>query len=288
MKILITGAAGNLGRQLTQQLSRNHEVVGADIVGENVHHLDITDYSACQALMQQINPDIVLHPAAWTDVNGCAENPQKAILINGVGTHNIAVTSAQLDIPILYISSNEVFDGKLNRPYTEYDITNPINPYAYSKWYGERAVQQINPKHYIIRTAWLFAHGGNNFIQAILNAVKAGKSLRVVTNEVANPTYTNDVAQAVAQLIETQRYGIYHFVNEGAVSRWDFARYALDCAGFTETPIARISRHEWKRPSLPPEYTPLDNLAGASIGITLRPWQDAVNAFLAIEAGSAS
>lgn len=288
MKILITGAAGNLGRQLTQQLSENHEVVGADIVGDNLHHLDITDYSASQILMRQINPDIVLHPAAWTDVNGCAEHPQKAILINGIGTQNIAVTSAQLDIPILYISSNEVFDGKLNRPYTEFDVTNPINPYAYSKWYGERAVQQVNPKHYIVRTAWLFAHGGNNFIQAILNAVKAGKALRVVTNEVANPTYTNDVAQAVAQLIETQRYGIYHFVNEGAVSRWDFARYALDYAGLNDTPIARISRHQWQRPSLPPEYTPLDNLAGMSIGIRLRPWQDAVDAFLDVEAGMTS
>jgi dTDP-4-dehydrorhamnose reductase len=288
MKILITGAAGNLGKQLTHQLSENHEVVGADIVGDNLHHLDITDYSACQTLIQQVSPDIVLHPAAWTDVNGCAKNPQKAILINGVGTHNIAVITAQLDIPILYISSNEVFDGKLNRPYTEYDVTNPINPYAYSKWYGERAIQQINPKHYIVRTAWLFAHGGNNFIQAILNAVKADKSLRVVTNEVANPTYTNDIAQAVTQLIKTQRYGIYHFVNQGAVSRWDFARYALNCAGFTETPIERISRHEWQRPSLPPEYTALDNIAGASIGITLRPWQNAVEAFLNVEASTSA
>ena len=219
---------------------------------------------------------------------GARRIPKRAILINGVGTHNLAVTTAQLDIPILYISSNEVFDGKLNRPYTEYDVTNPINPYAYSKWYGERAVQQVNPKHYIVRTAWLFAHGGGNFIQAILNAVKAGKSLRVVTNEVANPTYTNDVSQAVTRLIETKRYGIYHFVNQGAVSRWEFARYALDYAGFTETPIARISRHEWQRPSLPPEHTPLDNIMGASIGITLRPWQEAVESFLDAETSASS
>jgi len=283
MKILITGASGRLGTQLTQNLKDNHQVIGADIVGDKVEQLDITDYSACQQLMQKHQPDIVLHPAAWTDVNGCALDPQKAIMINGVGTHNIAVTSAQLDIPILYVSSNEVFDGKLSRPYTEFDVTNPINPYAYSKWYGERAVQQVNPKHYIVRTAWLFAHGGSNFIQAILNAVENGRSLRIVTNEVANPTYTNDVAQAISQLIDTDRYGIYHFVNKGAVSRWDFARYFLDRAGFASTPIDRISRHEWQRPSLPPEYTPLDNIAGASIGITLRSWQDAVDEFLSKE-----
>lgn len=284
MKILITGASGKLGTQLTTQLkAQNHQIIGADIVGDNVEKLDITDYAACQKLMQTISPDIVIHPAAWTDVNGCALNPNKAILINGVGTHNIAVTSAQLDIPMVYVSSNEVFDGKLNRPYTEFDITNPINPYAYSKWYGERAVQQVNPKHYIVRIAWLFAHGGGNFIQAILNAVQAGKALRVVTNEVANPTYTNDVAVAISQLITSQRYGIYHFVNQGAVSRWGFARYFLDKAGYTDTPIEPISRHEWQRPSLPPEYTPLDNIAGKSIGIELRPWQDAVDEFLTKE-----
>lgn len=286
MKILITGASGKLGMQLTQQLAPNHEVIGADIVGEDVHHLDITDYTACQTLLHQTQPDMVLHPAAWTDVNGCALNPQKAILTNGVGPHNIAVVSAQLDIPMLYVSSNEVFDGKLNRPYTEFDVTNPINPYAYSKWYGERAVMQVNPKHYIVRTAWLFAHGGSNFIQAILNAVKDGKSLKVVTNEVANPTYTNDLATAITQLIETQRYGTYHFVNQGAISRWELARYVLDAVGHDNVPIGRISRHEWQRPSLPPEYTALDNIAGASIDITLRPWQDAVQAFLKAEADS--
>lgn len=283
MKILITGAAGKLGRQLQQQLTDKHEVIGTDIVGEVSCKLDITDYAACQRLVHDMAPDIVLHPAAWTDVNACARHPRKALLINGVGTHNIAVSTAQLGIPVLYVSSNEVFDGRLNRPYTEFDAANPINPYAYSKWYGERAVIQSNPRHYIVRTAWLFAHGGSNFIQAIRKAAEAGKALRVVTNEVANPTYTQDVASAIAALIETERYGSYHFVNEGAASRWDFARYALDHSGFRETPIERISRHEWQRPSLAPEYTELANIAGASIGIRLRPWQESVQAFLRAE-----
>ena len=141
----------------------------------------------------------------------------------------------------------------------------------------------MNPRHYIVRTAWLFAHGGANFIQAILAAANAGKALRVVTNEVANPTYANDLASAIAQLIESERYGIYHLVNEGAVSRWGFARSILDCAGCARTPIQRISRHEWLRHSLPPEQTALANVAGASIGIRLRPWQDALRAFLKAE-----
>ena len=210
-------------------------------------------------------------------------DPQKALRINGVGTHNIAAVCAQLDVPMLYVSTNEVFDGKRTEPYLEFDTTNPGNAYAYSKWYGERAVMQINPRHYVVRTAWLFAHGGSNFIQAILSAAKADKSLRVVTNEVANPTYTNDLATAITRLIETERYGIYHLVNEGAVSRWQFARYILDKCGYKETPIERISLQQWPRPSLPPEYTALSNIAAASLGIQLRPWREGVDAFLRAE-----
>lgn len=284
MKILITGAAGRLGSQLIVQLQGTHQVADADIVGEVSHALDVTDYDACRGVIADLRPDIVLHSAAWTDVNACALNPEKALQINGIGTANLAAVTAKRGIPILYVSTNEVFDGQLDRAYSEYDRTSPINAYGYSKWYGERAIMQVNPRHYIVRSAWLFAHGGRNFIHAILGAARQGKDLRVVTNEVANPTYTNDLAEAIVRLLESERFGIYHFVNEGAVSRWGFARYLLDQAGFVDTPIERISRHEWSRPSLPPEYTALANNAGASIGIRLRPWQEALRAYLHAEA----
>ena len=275
MKILITGAKGRLGSLLVDQLRASHDVVG---LGRS--ELDITNFEAVKAIMHEHQPDLVIHPAAWTDVNGCAENPEKAIVINGFGTQNLAVATAQVGAGILYVSSNEVFDGKSILPYREYDRTQPINPYGYSKWVGEEAVQTLNPKHYIVRTAWLFAHGGRNFIHAILGAVEADKPLRVVINEVANPTYTNDVAEAIAKLIKTERYGIYHFVNDGFCSRWDFARYVLDKAGYADVPIAKITAQEWKRPSTPPEYGALANMAGKSIGIELRAWQEAVDAFL--------
>ena len=284
MKILITGAAGNLGSGLCRLLGATHEIIDADIVGEVSHKLDVTNYEACRCLITETAPDIVLHPAAWTDVDGCARDPQKALLVNGVGTHNLAALTAAAGIPMLYVSTNEVFDGMLDKPYTEFDRTNPINAYGYSKWYGERALKQVNPRHYIVRSAWLFAHGGRNFVQAILGAAQAGKPLRVVTNEVANPTYTDDLAAAIAQLIGSERYGTYHLVNEGAVSRWQFARFILDQAGYVGTSIERISRHQWPRASLPPEYTALANIAGASLGIRLRSWQEAVGAFLDVEA----
>lgn len=275
MNILITGAAGRLGSALAALLQPQHSVIGTDIPD-----LDITDFAMTRAFIRQHQPDVVLHSAAWTDVDGCARDPQRAILINGYGAQNVAVAAADIGAAIVYISSNEVFDGNSRRLYYEYDRCQPINPYGYSKWVGEQAVAQVNPRHYIVRTAWLFAHGGRNFIQAILGAAQANKPLKIVIDEVANPTYTDDLAAAVVALIQTGRYGTYHLVNEGAISRYEFGRYALTQAGFADTPIARITSSEWQRPSTPPQSAGLANLAAASMGITLRPWQAAVDAFL--------
>lgn len=284
MRILITGAAGRLGGKLVEVLTtQGHEVTGADIVGDHVERLDITDFESTCDLITGLQPDVIIHPAAWTDVDGCAREPERAIAINGFGTQHMALGAAATGASLVYVSSNEVFDGHTSRPYREYDVTNPINPYGYSKWVGERAVMHINPRHYIVRTSWLFAHGGKNFIQVMLDAAQAGKNLRVVTNEVANPTYNDDLADAIARLIETGRYGVYHLVNEGACSRYQFARYFLDRVGLTDTPIQPISSHQWPRPSTPPDYAGLTNMAGQHIGITLRPWQEAVDAFLAQE-----
>lgn len=284
MRIVVTGAAGRLGSKLVEVAkAQGHTVTGADIVGENVVKVDIGDFAAIKALVADLKPDIVLHPAAWTDVDGCAREPEKAIRINGLGAQNVALAAAHAGAAVLHISSNEVFDGRSGKPYREYDMTNPINPYAYSKWVAERAIPQVNSRHYIVRTAWLFAHGGKNFIQAILGAAAAGKKLRVVSDEVGNPTYNDDLAEALLKLIGTERYGIYHLVNDGACSRHTFARYALDKAGYQDIDAEKISGSEWQRPSLPPRYASLSNMAARDLGITLRPWQEAVDAFLAKE-----
>lgn len=275
MRILVTGAAGRLGSRLVEILSAAHIVVGADVA-----EFDIANFAATRAFVKAAQPDIVLHPAAWTDVDGCARDPEQAVRINGFGAQNVALAAAECGAAMLYVSSNEVFSGQASRPYREYDATAPVNPYGYSKWVGEQAIQRVNPRHYVVRTAWLFAHGGKNFIQSILNAAGAGKPLRVVVDEVANPTYNDDLADAIAGLIETGRYGIYHFVNEGACSRYDFARYALDRAGYAGTSITPITSQMWPRASTPPQYAPLENQAGKLVGIRLRPWQQAVDAFL--------
>lgn len=281
MKILITGAAGKLGSALVTALQDSHDVSGTTLLEDTYPRLDITNFDAVCDHTRQIEPDLVINAAAWTDVDGCARNPEKALTINATGAQNLAIAAAQVNAAIVQISSNEVFNGKLDRLYYEYDDRQPVNPYGYSKYAGEKAVAAVNPRHYIIRTAWLFAPDGHNFIHAILGAARAGKSLRIVTNEIANPTYSLDLAAAIASLIDTGRYGTYHLVNEGAVSRYNFGCYALERAGYGTVPVERISLGEWSRPSTPPVYTGMANLMAASLGIRLRPWQDAVDAFLA-------
>lgn len=278
MRILVTGSNGRFGRRMVQTLGTEDEVYAATRAD-----FDFTDFAKTRAFIADFQPEVVIHPAAWTDVDGCAREPEKAIQINGFGTQNIAVACAEIGAAMVYISSNEVFDGRQGVPYREYDPTNPANPYGYSKVVGERALASLNQKHYIVRTAWLFAHGGKNFVQSILNAAEAGKTLRVVTDEVANPTYNDDLVEAVSTLIKTERYGIYHFVNSGACSRYTFARYILDRAGYADVSIEAISSRQWSRPSHPPTYSSLENSAGAMQGIQLRPWQAAVDAFLEIE-----
>lgn len=275
MRILITGAKGQLGSRLMTVLSGNHDVTGYD-----VDDLDISNFHMVRSLITEIKPQLVINAAAWTDVDGCAKNPEKAITINGYGAQNLAIATREINASIMHISSNEVFDGKMNRPYYEYDAMNPVNPYGYSKMVGEKSVAQTNPRHYIVRTSWLFAHGGRNFIHAILGAVEAGKNLSVVVDEVANPTYNNDLVDAIAQLIETERYGIYHLSNSGSTSRYNFARYLLDKASFQHIEIGQISRHEWVRLSTPPVYTNMANINARNLSIELRDWREAVDTFL--------
>lgn len=283
MRILVTGAKGRLGSRLVEVLSVPRGMQTHTVIGVDIQDIDITDFKRIRHYVEDLRPDIILHCAAWTDVDACALAPEKAIEINGYGAQNVALAAANVGASILHVSTNEVFDGHPNHAYYEYDMPNPINAYGYSKFVGERAVMTVNPKHYIVRTAWLFAHGGKNFIQAILNAAKAGKRLKVVTDEVANPTYNDDLADAIAQLIDTERYGIYHLSNEGACSRYTFARYLLDQAGYERTNIEAISSREWARPSHPPTYSGLVNIAGRMLGIRLRTWQEAVDAFLLSE-----
>lgn len=281
MRILITGAEGGLGRELMRRLSPSNTVTGVDL-----DTMNITDHAAVCATFDAVHPELVIHCAALTAVDHCATHPDQALEVNAFGTQNVALACQQHDAALLYVSTNEVFSGRGAASHAEYDRPDPINPYGYSKWIGEQMVRDLLHKFYIVRTSWLFTHGGRNFIQTILDLARSGRPLRVVTNEVSTPTYVFDLAEAIARLIATGRYGIYHLVNEGSASRYAFARFVLDHANLRDVPITPIALAEYQRASRPPEYAVLRNVAAARLGITLRPWQDAVLAFLSAEQDS--
>ncbi len=274
MRILITGVRGQLGTALTSALT-HHQVSGIDLP-----EVDITNKAAVMTAVAQAGPNVVIHCAALTDVDGCARNPALAYKVNGLGAQNVALACLARDAEMVHISTNEVFAG--NRPdgYEEWMPLNPVNPYGRSKAAAEFHVRSILPRHFIIRFSWLFAPGGRNFIHAILNRARATGQVRVVTDEIANPTYVKDLAAAIAQLIETHQYGTYHLPNAGSCSRWQFANEILRLAGLDHVINTPILSQEFKRPSTPPAYAALHNVAGKAIGIELRPWQDALAAYL--------
>ncbi len=275
MRVFITGVRGQLGQALQTALTE-HEISGVDLP-----ECDITDRAAIEAAIATAAPDLVIHCAAMTDVEGCARDPQLAYRVNGLGTQNVALACQAHDAAMLYMSTNEVFDGSADRPYTEFDAPNPINPYARSKLAGEWYTRHLTARFFIVRTAWLYAPGGRNFPHRIVELADANGRLKVVTDEVGCPTYVVDLAQAMRQLITSDQYGIYHFVNAGACSRFDFAREILRLTGRTAVPVEPSTLSAYPRDSTVPPYTPLANVAGAAISIHLRPWQEALADFLA-------
>ncbi|HQJ10670.1 MAG TPA: dTDP-4-dehydrorhamnose reductase [Anaerolineae bacterium] len=274
MRIVLTGHKGQLGRALLPLLA-GHEVAGVDLP-----EYDITDRGALRAAIRDFRPDLILHPAAMTDVEGCARDPDLAYRVNGMGTQNVALAAAEVGAEMLYVSTNEVFDGQATEPYHEWAPRNPINAYGRSKLAGEWYVQNLLTRFYIVRTAWLYAPGGRNFPHRILQLADERGSLKVVADEVGNPTYVVDLARAIAALIETHAYGVYHAVNAGAASRYDFAREILRLSGRESIPVEPLALAEFQRASTPPAYAPLANNAAAALGITFRPWQAALAEFL--------
>jgi dTDP-4-dehydrorhamnose reductase len=274
MRILITGGKGQLGRALQGQLS-DHDLVIVDLP-----EIDVTDRQVIEEEILGVRPELVIHCAAYTDVDGCAANPALAYQVNALGTQNTALACRAAGADMLHLSTNEVFAGNHPDGYEEWMSLNPINAYGRSKAAAEAFVRTIAPRYYIVRTAWLYAPGGRNFIHAILErAQKIGK-IRVVADEIGNPTYAADLALAIAQLIDLEQNGIYHFVNDGACSRWAFANEILALAGCEDVINDPILAREYKRASIPPPYGALLNKAGAAIGINLRPWQEALADFM--------
>jgi dTDP-4-dehydrorhamnose reductase len=250
-------------------------VAGADLALVDLPEWDITDPQQVSRLAD-LKPDVVVHCAAMTDVDGCARNPDLAYHVNALGTQNVALACQRAGAALVHISTNEVFDGTATEPYREFDPPHAINPYGASKLAAEQIAARLLHKLYIVRIAWLFAPGGKNFVSKIVELADTQGQLRVVTDEVANPTYAPDLATAIARLIQTEHYGIYHLTNEGYCSRHEFAVEIMKQAGRAHVPVLPITSDQFQRVSRPPRFAPLRNTVGAALGITLRPWQAAL------------
>lgn len=273
MRIAITGATGQLGQALQQVLGREHAIVALGRAELELGLPESVDRLAATGA------ELVIHPAAYTNVDGCARDPGLAYRVNALGTRYVALACRRLGVPLVYISTNEVFDGTATAPYFEDDPPAPINPYGRSKWAGERAVRELLDQFYIVRVAWLFG-GERNFVRTVLRLAAERDMLAMVEDEIGSPTYAPDVAAAVAQLIRLPFYGTYHLVNEGACSRLDFAAEIMRQTGRTQVALYPIKLADYKRDSVVPRYTPLRNLAAAALGIRLRPWQEALAEYM--------
>ena len=276
MRILVTGSQGQLGRELMRVLAADHKVDGTDLPD-----LDIRDGDAVRRLIEKTRPEAVIHAAALTDTRRCEEDPDLAHQVNGAGTRNVALACREADSALLYVSTNEVFDGRKGTPYRESDETNPINAYGRSKLAGEEEVRSLRTKRWIVRTAWVYGEGSGNFPAKILAAASQQSELAVVTDEIATPTWARDLAAAIAALVEQPIYDIYHFTNGGECSRYEWAREVLRLAGREDITLKPTTMAEYQPFPAKPPYSVLRNEAGAKLGISLRPWREALGAHFA-------
>ncbi len=253
MKVLVTGANGMLGQDLCPAL----EDYGYEVIETDIDNLDITNEIAVRKFIKDEKPEMVIHCAAYTDVDGAEKEFDKALLINEKGTENIAKACSSIDIPLVYISTDYVFDGEKKSPYTTNDKPNPINKYGLSKLKGEEAVISHCPKFYIVRTSWLYGHHGKNFVEKIIS-LKDNQELKVVDDQIGSPTWTMDFVEALVDIIEEEPYGIYHISASGATSWFDFAKEIFKLIG-EKVNLVSCTSEELDREAKRPKYSVLDS-----------------------------
>ena len=273
-RILIVGHKGQLGRTLFNS-STDHELLGMDLP-----EYDITDAEGTQYALREMRPQIVINTAAYTNVDGAEAEPDLAYRINAHAAGHLARFCEELGASLWHISTNEVFDGqRQGQPYDEWDLPDNTHgsTYARSKLAGENVIRFYHSRARIIRISWLFSPGGNNFPAKIVAAADKHGALRVVDDEFGVPTYAPDLARAIFQLIDLKAPpGVYHLVNGDAVSRYEFAKETLRLTGRAHIPLTPIPHTEWRRAAQPPLRAVLANRAAAALGVTLRPWQEAL------------
>lgn len=271
LKVLITGANGQLGKDMVAIFGQHHEVYGF-----GRQQLDITSQEQCENVVSQIQPDVIVHAAAYTAVDLAESEEEQAYRVNASGSRNIAVAAEKVGAKVCYISTDYVFDGTSEVPYKEYDNTNPQSVYGKSKRAGELLIQSLSSRFFIVRTSWVFGLHGQNFVKTMLKLGQEKDSLKVVHDQLGSPTYTWDLSRFILELVETECYGIYHASNQGVCSWYEFAKAIFEKSG-SSIVVSPCSTEEFPRPAPRPKFSVMDSMAIRANGLTeLRSWKEAL------------
>lgn len=278
MKVFVTGVKGQLGYDVVNELEKR----GLTAIGVDIDEMDITDAESVNRVIRDAAPDAVIHCAAYTAVDAAEDNAELCRRVNADGTANIAGVCRDMDIPMMYISTDYVFDGQGTRPWEPDDERDPLNVYGQTKYEGELAVTDALDKFFIVRIAWVFGVNGKNFIKAILNKAKTVDTLTVVNDQFGSPTYTYDLARLLVDMIQTDKYGFYHATNEGICTWYDFACEIIRQAGL-QTKVVPVSADQYPAKAKRPCNSRMSKEKLTENGFEKLPaWQDALKRYLEI------
>lgn len=281
MKVLIAGAQGLVGNALV----RHCKLMGDEVLAHPRQTLDIVDHELATKTITDAQPDIVINCAAWTDVDGCESDPERAFQVNSLGPENLARACQKIDAVFVTISTDYVFDGKKEGFYTQLDEPNPLSVYGVSKLDGEQRVRCANPQTIVARTGFVFGEGGRNFLSAVVARARRGEVLQAISDARGTPTFADDLAARLRELAIRGDADLFHVVNSGTGASYEeFVRLALEIAGLEETEVIPVTVESLKRPAPRPANSCLRCLVSESLGLTPMPdWKDALRRFVAQE-----
>lgn len=285
--IIVTGANGQLGTEIINIITSGKSELGqlnsfydnCNVIGIDIDDLDISNMEKTIQFVESVRPYAVINCAAMTNVDGCETNIEGAFKANAIGPRNLAIACEKIDAKMIQVSTDYVFDGLGNSPYTEADEVNPNSVYGLSKNLGERYVRDFCSRWFITRSAWLYGYKGNNFVKTIVKLAKEKGFLKVVNDQIGNPTNAADLAWHICKILITTEYGIYHCTGDGECSWYDFACEIIRCFNLNAT-VEPCSTEEFPRPARRPKYSSLDNLMlKLTVGDEFRHWKDAIKEY---------